>query len=312
MLCVTGMTPHLFLLWAALGGFAAPATATVVARVNDTVIDRPLVLLELSRDPAARYHSLSPEKQPKYEAAALERLIDHAVMRGEALRRGLAPGPAEIDAKMKSVVASAGGDERFDARLAENGLTRARFRDWVSGHLAVSALEAAVRQDATVSVTDVADRYAAQASEFVKPASAEVSMLYFRVMPFSTTAAVEAMQASAITAANEWRPETDPEALAKRLGARYVNMGVVHEGAAIEGLEEAVAQTAAGAVTGPVKTVFGYHVVRIGERTPARQMSLDEVRPQIEAALREKRAAAALEALRLRLRGGALIVRYAE
>lgn len=291
-------------------GFAAPATSASVVTVNGVVIDQALVRLEVSSDPAARYHSLSPEKQPKYEADALERLIDRELMLAEAVSRGLAPSDVTVDAQMQSVAAAAGGDERFALRLAENSLTLQRYREWVRAKLAQAALEEAVRAAVTVRTADVSERYAAQASEFVKPASAEVRMLYFRVMPFAPTAAVDAALASAVTAANEWRAGGEPEALAKRLGARFVEMGVVHEGAAIEGLEEAIAAAAPNSVTGPVKSVFGYHVLRIGERTAARQLTLEEVRPQVEAALRAKRGGAAVDELRRRLRAAARIVMH--
>jgi len=45
-----------------------------------------------------------------------------------------------------------------------------------------------------------------------------------------------------------------------------------------------------GEIRGPIKTQFGYHIIKFNSKTPARSRSLDEARPQLMAELTEKLA----------------------
>ncbi len=52
--------------------------------------------------------------------------------------------------------------------------------------------------------------------------------------------------------------------------------------------EEAAFTMAPGEIRGPIKTQFGYHIIKLTAKTPARTRSLEEVRPSIVAELTEK------------------------
>ncbi len=61
--------------------------------------------------------------------------------------------------------------------------------------------------------------------------------------------------------------------------------------------EAAAFAMAPGEVRGPVKTQFGYHVIKLVSKTPARMRTLEEVRPSVVAELSEKQASAEVERL---------------
>ena len=52
------------------------------------------------------------------------------------------------------------------------------------------------------------------------------------------------------------------------------------------GEPKAFALTKPGAISEPVQTPFGYHLIRLEGRRPATPMSFDQAKPQIMAALR--------------------------
>jgi peptidyl-prolyl cis-trans isomerase D len=56
--------------------------------------------------------------------------------------------------------------------------------------------------------------------------------------------------------------------------------------------DEAAFAMAPGEIRGPIKTQFGYHIIKLASKTPARTRSLDEMRSSIAAELSERHASA--------------------
>jgi peptidyl-prolyl cis-trans isomerase D len=52
-----------------------------------------------------------------------------------------------------------------------------------------------------------------------------------------------------------------------------------------------------GEIRGPIKTQFGYHIIKLNAKTPARTRSLEETRPQLAAELSEAQASAEVDRL---------------
>jgi peptidyl-prolyl cis-trans isomerase D len=61
--------------------------------------------------------------------------------------------------------------------------------------------------------------------------------------------------------------------------------------------EEAAFSMTPGEIRGPIKTQFGYHILKLGSKTPARTRTLEEVRPSLSAALAERQATAEADRL---------------
>lgn len=61
--------------------------------------------------------------------------------------------------------------------------------------------------------------------------------------------------------------------------------------------EQAAFSMAPGEIRGPIKTQFGYHIIKVDSKTPARSRSLEDVRSSLVADLSEKQAAAEVERL---------------
>ena len=61
--------------------------------------------------------------------------------------------------------------------------------------------------------------------------------------------------------------------------------------------EEAAFSMAPGEIRGPIKTQFGYHIIKVESKTPARTRTLEEARPSIVADLTEKQSAGEVERL---------------
>jgi parvulin-like peptidyl-prolyl isomerase len=75
------------------------------------------------------------------------------------------------------------------------------------------------------------------------------------------------------------------------------DLGFIERGKFDKSFEDAAFSAPAGQVTGPVKTAYGYHLIRTGERRPPGVQPFEEVKGQIAADLREQAQREAFEAL---------------
>lgn len=80
-------------------------------------------------------------------------------------------------------------------------------------------------------------------------------------------------------------------------GENSADLGLIEQGRFIKEFERAAFSAAAGSVVGPVRTVYGYHVLWVGEKKPAGIATFEEVRDRIASELREQAQRDAFEQL---------------
>jgi len=80
-------------------------------------------------------------------------------------------------------------------------------------------------------------------------------------------------------------------------GEVAADLGEIERGNFVKEFEAAAFATEPGAVTGPVKTTYGYHVIKVYERSPAGTISFEEMKPKLLAEQREQAQRDAFEGL---------------
>ncbi len=104
------------------------------------------------------------------------------------------------------------------------------------------------------------------------------------------------------TLVEEARGGADFSDLAKRhstgpSGPSGGELGWFSDGMMVEPFQEAVAQMEPGSISDPVQTQFGWHVIKLDETREKEAPKLDEVRVEIEEALRQKAIEARIDEL---------------
>ena len=103
------------------------------------------------------------------------------------------------------------------------------------------------------------------------------------------------------------------ETLMKEVGAREGNgevaadLGEIERGNFVKEFEAAAFAAVPGEVTGPVKTTYGYHVIKVYEKLPAGIVSFEEMKPKLLAEQREQAQRDAFEGLIAGLRKRATV-----
>ncbi len=294
-------------------GAALPFAATV----NGKPITEPEVMKAV-RDHLRKtsfHREPSPEQIQSERKRALEALVSEELRAQEARRRGLTIPVEPIEKLAAAEEASAGGREKFDALLAANGLDRARYREVIERpELSRRLVEAEVAARLAPPTRDQAlAHYRANPSRYVVGPSVHAQELCVRVEPWAGEDQWKDAERRATELRERSRHGADfgqaaREAKCDQFAEKGGDLGFVHRGSIDPALDQALWALEDGAVSAPVRTIRGWHLIRRVETRPERPVPFPDVEQAILAELRQARREAIVKRLDAGLRGRASIV----
>ena len=154
--------------------------------------------------------------------------------------------------------------------------------------LSVARLAAAIKIDDSA----VKKHYDDAPRRYSKPGSRSASHILLPLVPGA--AAEEAVRAKAARLVSEARGGADFAELARTYSkdagsaTRGGDLGVIQKGAMVPPFEKAVFALSAGEISEPVKTEFGYHVIKVTRVSKTEAIPFEEVREDIATALRRR------------------------
>lgn len=80
-------------------------------------------------------------------------------------------------------------------------------------------------------------------------------------------------------------------------GGTGADLGFIERGSFVREFEDAAFAARPDSIVGPVKTAYGYHVLKVGEKKPAGLQPFEEVKPKLAAELKEGAQREAFEAI---------------
>jgi hypothetical protein len=228
-------------------------------------------------------------------------LVDRALIAAEVERRSI-PVPAGwlVEAERRAV-AGFGGEAGYDAYLAEHGLSRADYRDVLRGELCAEALRADLARAIAVSEADVRAHYARHRRDpaFRRPALVTAAHVLVEARPGLAADEAERRRATAEAVRRRAEAGEDFGALAREVSddpatrARGGDLGAFAHGTHTRAFDDAAFALGPGSVA-LVRTEYGFHVLKVTAREPARALTLAEAAPEIRRQLFAAREAKAL------------------
>ena len=106
----------------------------------------------------------------EYMAKMVEYLVGNQIIISSAKDLGLNVTDASVDAQIKELVSTYGGQKKFEATLKASGMTEDLLRRTIKSQLLSQAAQSVVTKAATVSDADVRSYWDAHAAEFKKNA----------------------------------------------------------------------------------------------------------------------------------------------
>ncbi len=179
--------------------------------------------------------------------------------------------------------------------LAAKPEVKKRIEDMTNALLAQEFMMENISNKAKVTDKEVKAYYEKHKSEFMQKEQVRARHILIKVPPNAGAKKWEEARKKALKIRAELLKGKSFSRLAEKYSddpgskARGGDLGYFSKGRMVPEFEKAAFALKKGEISQPVKTTFGYHIIQLEDRKPARQRSFNEVKQQIrQRLLREK------------------------
>jgi len=290
---------HFFFL---LVSYSAAALTPVVVQVGEVEISDFELSLQMKRSMPMQggfHREISSDRMAEIRQKNLDELIERAYRVNWARDHQVAVEAARVEEAMKPFMR--GYSSAGEMKAAVGADVFSGLRTWVYRSLLAQKAEK-VYLEGKIDVSDrqVEAYYEENKGRFFRPRQFQASHILVKVDPAANEQEREQSLARAQELAQRARAGEDFYDLAyfnsddKR---RFVggDLGTFHEGQTVKAFEDAVMKMQPGEISDPVRTRFGYHIIKLKGVEEARQMRFDEMEDKIRADLEQEQREALLE-----------------
>lgn len=211
-----------------------------------------------------------------------DELIDRKLMSQEAKRLKITIADADVDKAMLEFKKGFKDEADMQGWLKNAGKSQADLRQLLSEQMAIDELQTRWIADVTVTPADIKKRYDETPADFMAPERRTAHHILIMVKPDATPADQQKALERAQSVLKQVQAKgADFEKLAIQYSqdpSAKTNGGDLGQFTAEDMVPEfsAVAfKTPAGKIVGPVKSQFGYHVIRVDSVIPPKLVPLD-------------------------------------
>ncbi len=300
---------------AAGGGSAAFELKDPVATVDGDKISK--AQLDEAFDKAVQARGIkvadltSEEKAQGYREILDDLITEKLVTKAAS---GVTVPQSEIDAQIAKIKSQFPSEEDFGKQLSQLGQSPAQLSDTIKKILQQQHwLEGQIADKTDVTDDEAKKFYEANVAEFQQPDTVKASHILFLVNKDDSPEVVNKKLEAAKAAEARAKKGEDFTTLAKELseepGAKESggDLGFFPKDRMVPEFAEVAFAQKVGDISDPVRTQFGWHIIRVTDKKAAGTLPYDEVKAQLIAYLKSKKQEAAAQALLKSLRSSAQI-----
>ena len=212
---------------------------------------------------------------------AVDTLITQNLIEQEVKKEGVSVTQKEIDEEMKNLVEAYGGQAAFDQTLMQSGLTQELLEKDMKTNLEIKKL---LKPQIKITEEEMQTYFDENKESFAK--AKEVNASHILVEDEKTAKEVKAKLDKGEDFA-ELAKEYSKDGSAQTGG----ELGFFGEGAMVPEFEEAAFSMKVGEISEPVKSQFGYHIIKVNEIQEATEANFKDSKEQIENLLFDQKIA---------------------
>ena len=277
------------------GGRAALSPAEggkMAVKVNGTTITEAEVAEEEGRLTMAMGGRMDPQQlesmKPMIREQATNNLINKALLAEAVKKEGIEVTSEEVDSRMADLEMAAGGAEAFENRLSMMGVTRDELRDEIELGVKIEKLMDDKAGDSTEPTeVEIKTFYDENPAQFEKPEQVRASHILFMVEEGATDEAKAEKRKEAEEVLAQLKSGGDFSALATAhsdcpSASKGGDLGYFSRGQMVPPFEEAAFAMKPGEISDVVETRFGYHIIKVVDKTTAEKVPYEEAKNNIK------------------------------
>jgi peptidyl-prolyl cis-trans isomerase C len=255
---------------------------------------------------------LTSEQKMEGYRQLLDELITEKLVTKAAT--GVTVPQAEIDAQIAKIKAQFPSEEDFSKQLAQVGQSPEQLSETIKKMLQQQHwLESQIAGKTDVTDEEAKKFYEANKTEFQQPDTVKASHILFLVNKDDSQDVVNQKLEAAKAAEARAKKGEDFNKLAKELseepGAKESggDLGFFPKDRMVPEFAEAAFNQKVGDISDPVRTQYGWHIIKVIDKKPAGTLPYDDVKAQLMTYLKAKKQEEAAQALLKSLRSSAQI-----
>ncbi|MFO0600743.1 MAG: peptidylprolyl isomerase [Myxococcaceae bacterium] len=280
---------------------AMTARAELVDRIAAVVNNDIITLSEVESRIAPDLQRLRQEpdaaKRTELRAQIVKRgvdlLIGEKLMESQVKELNIEVTDSEIDMGMEDVKKQNNiTGEQFEQLLAQEGYTLASYKTFMRKHLArLKLVNLKVRSKVKIADEDLKAEYARWAHDEAADFEVHARHILVQVAAKATPEQIEAARQKAAALMEEAKkPGVNFAELAKKKSegpsaADGGDLGFFRRGVMMADFEKAAFSLPVGGISDPIRTKFGWHVLKVEERRALAAPPLDEVKDKLREAM---------------------------
>lgn len=243
----------------------------IVAKVNDEVITKD------------ELYDLLVEQNGNQ---VLEALIQEKIVDAEAKKADIKISDEDLDKELEKMVEEAGGQAQFEQMLMYYGMDKDEMKNNLKTNLKIKAL---VKDDISVTDKDVEDYFLANKAEFEQVEEVKASHILVDEEEKAKEIYKELKDGGDFA---ELAKEHSKDGSAQFGG----DLGFFPRGEMVKEFEEVAFSLGVGEISEPVKSEFGYHIIKVAEKQEAKEADLESNKEEIKDKVFEKKIPEAYQA----------------
>jgi peptidyl-prolyl cis-trans isomerase C len=275
----------------------APEATGPVARVNGVELPRESFQRQMDRT-RARFEragrQIAPALESRLKENLIRKMVDDELIRQKAKAESVTVEGGELDAKFGEHRQRFGSDTAFTAFLERTSQSEADVRSDLERNLLRDKLFSKLMAGQEPGEDDAKKYYEENKDKYKQREQVRASHILLKV----------GRNDPAEVKADKEKRSKELAKLAKKQGADFAalarehsegptaskggDLGPFSRGRMVKEFEEAAFAAKPGKIVGPIETKFGFHVIKVFEKTPERQRAYDEVKESILTSLQAR------------------------
>ena len=235
------------------------------------------------------HQRLSDERMRAAQKRALVELIQKELMVQEGERLGIGVSLGEIQQEVSKIKNRFPSSRAFKERLALEKLSETEIQKGVGRFLLIQkTIQQEIEGKILIGELDLKEYYKEHSEKFVLPEQIRIRQILLRVPPSAPSEVWEGTRQTAMKLVQKINEGEDFEALAQvysddgQTREKGGDLGWVHRGRmSLREVEETAFRLKVGETSTPIRTLYGYFIIRVEGVRPQRQLQYSEINQEL-------------------------------